>query len=319
MLVQDELAISPLAQIPTWFGIGGGASRFVEVWTVGQMNCALQIDPALRVLGDGANLLVDDDGVDELVIAMRGSLAEWTIDAAKGIVRVGAGANLPKLINETVRLGLAGLETLGGIPASIGGALVMNAGGKFGEIEQYVLRVHALTRDGKEVTLERKDIAFGYRRSGLNEYILTGCELQLLPDDPAAVRKRQKEVMAYKKTSQPMAEKSAGCTYKNPTLEDDVPELFDANGRAGRRVPAGMLIDRAGLKGLRIGGAEVSDVHANFFVTHPGATARDVIGLMNEVERRVMDRFGVQLTREVVVWSKHATRKNDPAKAGGGR
>ncbi|MBS0191142.1 MAG: UDP-N-acetylmuramate dehydrogenase [Phycisphaerales bacterium] len=304
MIVAEELVISSLPQIPTWFGIGGGAARFAEVSSPAQLRRAVEIDSRLRVLGDGANLLVDDDGVDELVIVMKGEFAEWTVNSSAATVRVGAGANLPKLINETVRLGLAGLETLGGIPASIGGALVMNAGGKFGEIEQYVLRVFGISRDGREVVLERKDIPFGYRRSGLGEYLLTGCELQLAPEDPAAVRRRQKEVMAYKKGSQPMAEKSAGCTYKNPTLEDDLPELFDANGRAGRRIPAGLLIDRAGLKGLRVGGAQVSDVHANFFVTHPGATARDVIGLMNEVERRVMDRFGVRLTREVVVWSR---------------
>jgi UDP-N-acetylmuramate dehydrogenase len=235
---------------------------------------------------------------------MDGAFAEWTIDAGKGTVRVGAGASLPKLINETARLGLCGLENLGGIPASVGGALVMNAGGKFGEIEQFVVRVRALTREGSAVTLERREIAFGYRRSGLGNLIVTECELQLAPDDATRVRRKLKEVMAYKKTSQPMAEKSAGCTYKNPTLEEDVPEFFDAGGRAGRRISAGLVIDRAGLKGLCAGGAAVSDVHANFLVTKPGATARDVINLMNEVERRVADRFGIRLEREVVVWSR---------------
>lgn len=305
MLVTDELAISRLEHVPTWFGIGGGADRFAAVRNAEQLRRAMEIDPALRVLGDGANLLVDDDGVAELVVKLEGELSEWAIDPGKATVRVGAGANLPKLINETVRQGLAGLETLGGIPASVGGALVMNAGGKFGEIEQYVVRVQALTREGAEIVLERKDIAFAYRRSGLKDLVLTSCELQLAPDDAGAVRKRLKEVMSYKKTSQPMAEKSAGCTYKNPTLEHDIMDLYDANGRAGRRVPAGLLIDRAGLKGLAVNAVSVSDVHANFFVTKPGATAHDVIQLMNEVERRVQDRYGVQLEREVVVWSRH--------------
>ncbi len=303
MLVIEDIAISRLEQVPTWFGIGGGAERFATVRSAEQLARALEMDPALRVLGDGANLLVDDAGVSELVVRLEGGLAEWSIDGAKGSVRVGAGANLPKLINETVRVGLSGLDSLAGIPASVGGALVMNAGGKFGELEQFVVRVDAITREGKRITLERGDIAFGYRRSGLNHLILTGCELQLVPDDPAAVRKRLKEVMAYKKKSQPMAEKSAGCTYKNPTLDHDIMDLYDANGRAGRRVPAGLLIDRAGLKALAVGAVSVSDVHANFFVTGPGATARDVIALMEEVERRVMDRFGVKLEREVVVWS----------------
>lgn len=304
MLVTEDIAISSLAHVPTWFGIGGGADRFATVRSADQLRRAIEVDQSLRILGDGANLLVDDDGVCELVVRMEGELAEWTIEAARGTVTVGAGANLPKLINETVRQGLAGLESLGGIPASVGGALMMNAGGKFGEIEQYVLRVHAMTREGKPVVLERKDIAFGYRKSGLKDLILISCEMQLVPDDAAAVRKRLKEVMAYKKTSQPMAEKSAGCTYKNPTLENDIMDLHDANGRAGRRVPAGLLIDRAGLKGLACGAVSVSDVHANFFVTKPGATAKDVIKLMDEVERRVMDRYGVKLEREVVVWSR---------------
>ncbi|MGH7244518.1 MAG: UDP-N-acetylmuramate dehydrogenase [Phycisphaerales bacterium] len=312
MLVTDELAISRLERVPTWFGIGGGAERFAMVRSAEQLRRAIEIDSSLRVLGDGANLLVDDDGVAELVVKMEGELAEWVIDPAAGVVRVGAGANLPKLINETVRQGLAGLETLGGIPATVGGALVMNAGGKFGEIEQYVVRVHAISREGREITLDRKDIAFAYRRSGLKDLILTSCELQLAPDDAASVRKRLKEVMSYKKTSQPMAEKSAGCTYKNPTLENDIMDLFDANGRAGRRVPAGLLIDRAGLKGLAVNAVCVSDVHANFFVTKPGATARDVIKLMEEVERRVLDRYGVQLEREVVVWSRHESDAKGP-------
>lgn len=306
MVVTEDLAIARLEHVPTWFGIGGGADRYTTVRSAEQLRRALEIDSALRVLGDGANLLVDDDGVGELVVKFEGDLAIWEIDVAKGIVRVGAGANLPKLINETVRQGLAGLETLGGIPASVGGALVMNAGGKFGEIEQFVVRVHAVGRDGREITLERKDIGFSYRHSGLNELVLTSCELQLAPDDPAAVRRRLKEVMSYKKTSQPMAEKSAGCTYKNPTLENDIMDLYDANGRAGRRVPAGLLIDRAGLKGLAVNAVSVSDVHANFFVTRAGAQARDVIALMENVEQRVLDRFGVRLEREIIVWSRRA-------------
>ena len=183
MLVTDELAISRLEHVPTWFGIGGGADRFAAVRSAEHLRRAIEIDSALRVLGDGANLLVDDDGVAELVVKMEGELAEWVIDPVKGTVRAGAGANLPKLINETVRHGLAGLETLGGIPASVGGALVMNAGGKFGEIEQFVVRVHAITRDCREIVLERKDIAFAYRRSGLKELVLTSCELLLAPCD----------------------------------------------------------------------------------------------------------------------------------------
>lgn len=287
--------------IRTWFKIGGGADRFAKPTSAEELRQLVETDPDLRVLGDGANLLVDDGGVGELVVELSApEWAAWTMDARSGLVRVGAGANLPKLILAAVRAGLGGIEVLGGIPATVGGALVMNAGGAFGQIAEVVERVRALRRDGTPVELERKDIAFGYRSSGLSDLILTGADLRLTPTDGGPLRDRLKEIMEYKKRSQPMAADSAGCCFKNPTLAADV----DGIGPRGQRVSAGMVIDRAGLKGLRVGGAEVSPVHANFLVTAAGAKARDVIDLMGEVTRRVHDRFGIQLHPEVVVWMR---------------
>lgn len=304
-----DIPIQRDAPIPTWFGVGGGADALATPRTEGELLACLDMDPACRVLGDGANLLVHDAGVSELVVNLgQGEFTrvdpapggEGAPDAETVIVRAGAGANLPKMIVESVRLGLGGIEGLGGIPASVGGALVMNAGGAFGQIADVVRRVFAVSRDGERVTLERGEIAFGYRRSGLNDLILTGCELELRRGDPAALRTKLKEVMAYKKSTQPMGEKSAGCCYKNPTLGRAVAGI----GEAGQRVSAGMVIDRAGCKGLSIGGAAVSERHANFFPVAKGARAADVIGLMGEVERRVLDRFGIVLEREVVVWRR---------------
>lgn len=288
--------------ITTWFKIGGGADLFARPRDAGQLARLMELNPDVRVLGDGANLLVDDDGAPGLVVEL--SEPAWTrveMDAASGTVRVGAGAKLPQLIHQTVRAGLGGLETLGGIPATVGGALVMNAGGAFGQIADAVSVVRGLTRSGESVELKRAEIAFGYRSSGLNDLILTEAELTLTPGDSGALRRRLLEIMDYKKNSQPMAANSAGCAFKNPTLARDVETI----GAAGTRVSAGMIIDRAGLKGLRVGGAEVSPVHANFLVTHPGASASNVISLMGEIIRRVRDRFGVTLQPEVVVWSKH--------------
>lgn len=307
------LVIERDAPIPTWFGIGGRADRLARPTTLDQLAECLRLDPALRVLGDGANLLVDDDGVSELVVALSGPMFRgWTFDAA--LLRAGAGAALPRLINESVRRGLGGLESLGGIPASVGGAVVMNAGGAFGQIADVVARVRALDRSGNPLTLDRHQIAFDYRRSGLSNLIITEVEFALSPADPAALRERHLEVMAYKKKSQPMADKSAGCVFKNPTLADDLviespsPPPDDAKPhelyRAGSRVSAGLLIDRAGLKGLRVGGASVSTRHANFIVTDPGARARDVIELMDRVVLGVFARFGVTLQPEVVIWRR---------------
>ena len=131
--------------------------------------------------------------------------------------------------------------------------------------------------------------------------IVTAVEFGLDPGDAAPLRDRLKECMAYKKASQPMGAASAGCCFKNPTLG----EAIEGVGDEGTRVSAGMLIDRAGCKGLRQGGAAVSEAHANFLVTDDGAKARDVIALMERVEARVRDTFGVTLEREVVVWTRH--------------
>lgn len=308
---QTSLEIEYDAPIPTWFGIGGKADRLARPQTLGQLAECIRQDPNLRVLGDGANLLVDDDGVAELVVVLEGpTFRGWTFDATT--LRAGAGANLPKLINETVRRGLAGLESLGGIPASVGGAIIMNAGGAFGQIADSVARIHALDRQGRSVTLDRARIAFDYRHSGLGSLIITEVEFNLTPADPAALRARHLEVMAYKSKTQPMADKSAGCVFKNPTLTEDLTlENIDPGAArphevhlAGSRVSAGMLIDRAGLKGLRVGGASVSPRHGNFIVTDAGACARDVIELMDRVALGVFARFGVTLHPEVVIWRR---------------
>lgn len=290
------------APIPTWFKVGGRADSLARPRSAEEVRDLLLAfaHEHIRVLGDGANLLVDDDGVDGLVLDLRGlssvEFAELSGEPAV-LVRCGAGANLPKLITECVRRGLAGIESLAGIPASIGGAVVMNAGGAFGEISTAVRTIHALTRGGQELAIPREEINFSYRHSGLNHLVITGVDLALrrvADAEQPALRDRLKEVMAYKKNSQPMAENSAGCYWKNPADPS----------RPGQRLSAGKVIDECGLKGLRSGGAEVSPVHANFVVTRAGCTARDIISLMAEVRERVHARTGITLVPEVVTWRR---------------
>jgi UDP-N-acetylmuramate dehydrogenase len=300
-IAPDKLVIESNVPISTWFKIGGCAERFCAPETVHQLQAALVIDPDLRVLGDGANLLVDDDGVPELVVSLR-ALAGVSRDEQTGIVTLGAGVNLFKFLPVACGKGWGGMEGLGGIPASIGGAVMMNAGGRFGEIGDSVVRVHAVDRTGRMLTLERKDIPFSYRHSGLEGLIVTSVEVLMPQGDPTLLRAKLKDVMKYKADSQPMSAQSAGCCFKNPTLTHDV----DGIGSKGQRVSAGMLIDRAGLKGLVCRGASVSMVHGNFLVTDETAKARDVIELMNTVAARVKERFGIEIQREVVVWSRHS-------------
>jgi UDP-N-acetylmuramate dehydrogenase len=306
--------------ISTWFGIGGHAARFAVPRSVEELRVLLAIDPRARVLGDGANLLVDDEGVEELVLSLgspaftqceeSGFVSGLVSGLEGGVLHVRAGVHLFKLINQTTAAGLGGLEVLAGIPATLGGAIVMNAGGTYGQISDVVERVYALTRDGRDVVLERGAIDFGYRKSGLHDLIITAADLRLVPGDAAALVSRKKEINDFKLRSQPMSAHSAGCCFKNPTLSRDVPELGrSADGRVlgvkGARVSAGLIIDRAGLKGMAIGGARVSEQHANFItVDKEHAKARDVIALMELITRRVMDTFGIVMEREVVVWGR---------------
>ncbi|MDX2148939.1 MAG: FAD-binding protein [Planctomycetota bacterium] len=316
-----DLVVGPVGRIPTWFGIGGGAERLAVLRTRAHVVRALELDADLRVLGDGANLLVRDAGVSELVVDFKqgkrsdalsatpielesadAPLARAWMDVAGGRVLAGAGVDLRLLINETARAGLAGLEVLVGIPATLGGALVMNAGGAFGQIADVVRTVFAVDRRGRSVRLERAQIAFGYRQSGLGGLIVTGAELALTPTDPARVRERLLECNDYKKRTQPLAADSAGCVFKNPVAPRDLSSELGRPSPAGGRVSAGLLLDRAGCKGMSVGGASVSPVHANFVVTTAGASAGDVLAVMEQAAGRVLDRFGVELEREVVVW-----------------
>jgi len=287
------------APIETWFHIGGRAKRLARPRTEDELRACLAIDPDLVVVGEGANLLVLDGGVDALVVSLQTEgFRSIEIDRSLGRVVAGAGVSLPPLISRTVKEGLGGLEVLAGIPASVGGAAVMNAGGRYGCIADRVESVRVMTRSGEIETIGRDAIGFGYRRSGLDRVIVLGVTLALEPGDPGELKDRLAECMRYKTGSQPMRDKSAGCAFKNPELA----RAIEGIGDAGERAPAGMLIDRAGCKGLAVGGARVSDRHANFIVTEPGALAKDVAKLMDEVARRVEQTFGVVLEREVVVW-----------------
>ncbi len=296
----DTLTIEEHAPVPTWFHIGGRADRLARPQTNEDLLRCIEMDPDLLVLGEGANLLVDDAGIDRLVVSLQSPAFQGVEFDPSGLVRAGAGVSLPRLITQCVKRGLAGIETLAGIPATVGGATVMNAGGAFGEWASSVRTVFAIDRAGREHAFRRELIDFGYRQSHLNHLIVTGVELALRQADPEDCRAELNRCMEYKTRSQPLKEKSAGCVFKNPVLHEDLCDI----GAEGQRISAGMLIDRAGCKGMRVGGATVSEVHANFFTVHPDARARDVIDLMARVRQRVIDVFGVALEREVVIWER---------------
>lgn len=281
----------------TYLRVGGPARWFARPRSA-EETCELvrrcrQEGVEILPLGLGANLLVDDDGVDAMVIRLSDPLFEqvdWGgSENRKGDqpvrVAAAAGCDMHRLALDAVRAGLGGLERLAGIPGTLGGILRMNAGGRFGNICDVVADVTVVDAAGEIRRLSRQEAAFRYRGSDLAGTVVCGAVLLLEPDDPKALRRRFKEIWQVKKDSQPLSDNSAGCVFKNP---------------AGSS--AGSMIDQAGLKGHRVGGAVVSPKHANFIVTESGAKARDVLTLIGIVRREVAARFGVELETEVQIW-----------------
>ena len=298
------------APLSTWFKVGGTAARLARPRSIEDIQAALELDRYALVLGDGANLLVADEGVDRLVIDLQ-HLDHTEINGFE--VTAQAGARLPSLVTKTAKEGLAGLHTLAGVPASIGGAVIMNAGGAHGRVADTLTAITAVTRSGELIIRKRKDIDFAYRHSGLEELIIVDATFKLTEAEPDELTEAVKQIMHDKKRSQPLGDRSAGCCFKNPLLKKDLVHDGRVIVPAGKRVSAGLVIDRAGCKGLRIGTAEVSPVHANFItVDRTDGKANDVIALIEGVERRVLETFDIQLEREVVVW------RSSPVADGGG-
>ncbi len=279
----------PLAPL-TWFGLGGPARWLVEPRSESELSTVLhrsaESGVPVRFLGLGANLLVPDEGVDAAVIRLNGPVFRRIIPADSSI-EAGAGAHLTTLVRTAVHGGLAGLEALAGIPGTVGGGIRMNCGGRHGEIASAVESVRVISSQGRLRDCPADALRFRYRACELGGERVVSARFHLERADRGLVLERFREIWREKSRSQPaLREKSAGCIFKNPP------------GGAS----AGRLIDESGLKGARMGGAEVSDRHANFIVAHTGARTADVLALVERIEERVFIRTGVRLEREVEVW-----------------
>ncbi len=294
-----ELNLRTESEVPlgprTWYGVGGTASCLAHPSSIAQLSalvaaCRANATP-IYVLGAGANLLVRDGQVPGVVVSLDDPhFAQLKIDG--NLVTVGAGYDLFKLVRETAKAGLGGLEVVAGIPASVGGAVRMNAGGAYGEIGSAVKRVQVMSGSGQVYYRDRDDLIFSYRHANIEAPFILEVEFELTPGEPEDLMNRVKEIFLFKKNSQPMGDASAGCTFKNPQ-----PSELNTHPK-----PAGKLIDECGLKGYRHGSAYVSQVHANFIGVDPGGKADDVWEVIQHVEHTVAELTGVSLEREVVVW-----------------
>ncbi len=277
----------PLA-MHTWFQLGGPAEFFAEPDNPDQLIALVQrsqqegID--VRLLGQGSNVLVRDEGIPGLVVKL--SAAEFCkIEVAGRRIVAGGGAVLGRVVTTAVHRGLAGLETLIGIPGTLGGALHGNAGSHGGDVGQWASGATVVTTAGEVLHRGRDDLFFGYRESSLDDLVILEGSFQLEEDEPADLARRMQKQWIVKKAAQPMGHQCAGCIFKNP-----------------RGASAGELIEKAGLKGTRIGGAVVSDRHANFIVAEPESTSSDVLRLIELIRSQVRDRLGVDLELEIEIW-----------------
>lgn len=272
----------------TSFGVGGPAEVFAEPLTRVELQGVLDFskdqDLEIFTLGRGSNILVSDQGVSGLVIHLPDE--SFNKVERRGTEMVAeAGVSLPLLIQRATSMGLGGLEVLVGIPGSLGGAVAMNAGGKYGTIEPLVKGVTTIGYDGELHYYKKDDMSFGYRSSSLSSQIILEVELELSIKDKATIHKRMEGIYREKSRTQPLQARSAGCVFKNP-----------------QGYSAGVLIDQAGLRGTRVGDAAVSTKHANFIVNLGSATAAHILELIHRIREEVKRRFGVLLELEIKIW-----------------
>jgi len=280
--LEFDAALAPY----TWFRVGGPAELlFVPEDAEDLADFLRGLDPSVPVtpIGVGSNLLIRDGGVEGVVIRLGRGFSKVE---ARGDSRIFAGAGVPDAIlaREAAKAGIAGLEFYRGVPGSVGGACVMNAGCYGAETTQVLVEAYAVTRAGEAITLSHEAMGFSYRKSAAaaQGVIFTGALFQGTPDEPAAIEARMAEITARREAAQPIREKTGGSTFKNPP--------GDSSWR---------LVDAAGWRAKPFGAAQFSDKHANFLINMGHATAADLEGLGEAVRADVKAKFGVELEWEI--------------------
>lgn len=298
--LEEAVPLAPLCA----YGVGGPAEFLFRARTTGELVHAVltarELGLPVTVLGRCTNVLIADEGLPGLTVLVRSE--GRTLDR-DNVLRVEAGADLPGLVADLARQGLAGLEFAGNIPGSVGGAVVGNAGAYGRAMSDVLVDVHLL-EEGEEHVVTPDRLAFGYRTSLLKDHphiVVLSAAFALRPGDPDTLRERLARDAELRRRKHPLEYASCGSYFKNPS----------------RDLPAARLIEEAGLKGLRVGRAHVSEKHANFLVAEPGATAADILALAEEVKRRVREHSGHELVEEVRRLGFAASPAAGAAPAGG--
>ncbi len=282
---ENVLRDEPMSRHTT-FRIGGPAAIFCRPGNAAAISdtvrACLEAEVPYYILGNGSNVLVSDEGFSGVVIQLFRNMDALRVRG--GLIEAEAGALLARIAHLAAKEGLTGLEFASGIPGTLGGALVMNAGAYGGEMKDVVKEAVVMTQDGELLRLTKKELELGYRSSIIAKqgYLVLSALLELEKGDPEAIETRMKELKEARLQKQPLEYASAGSTFKRP------------QGHF-----AGKLIMDAGLRGYCVGGAQVSEKHCGFVINRGGATAGDVLKLVKDVQKKVQEEFGVDLELEV--------------------
>ena len=269
----------------TTYGIGGPADLMIFPKSKQDLVKVIEIinenKIQLTILGSGSNVLVSDNGIRGAVISLKNSLKQIEVD--NNILYAECGTMLGKIVKHAVKNNLIGLENLNGVPGTLGGALIMNAGAWGGEISENLIHVEIMNSKNEIQKIQKKDLNFSYRQSSFNkDDILLSAKFNLQKADKDVIKDNFIEAQSGRKKSQPLNKRSAGSLFKNP-----------------KNNSAGKLLDEAGLKGFSIGDAKISEKHANFFINDGDASSRDMLMLIKKAHKEVKDKFNVNLSLEV--------------------
>ena len=284
MITGNIMESEPMAN-HTSYGFGGPATAFIEPKSIKDLQIIKSFSKKYKIpfycIGGGSNLLVSDDGIDGFVVSLENSFKNMSFEENKCVAE--SGIKLSKLVNECIKHNLVGLETLIGIPGTLGGALIMNAGAFGNEISTYLTYVELLNNRGVVEKKTADEIEFKYRSSTFNkDDIILSAEFRMENAPQNQIIKNRDDANRKRKNSQPLKFRSAGSVFKNP-------EGFSA----------GYLIDQAGLKGKSIGGAMISDIHANFIINQENAKADDVVKLVKIIRDTVLKKYSIALELEI--------------------
>lgn len=288
LVPQENIYFNEPMSRHTTFKVGGNAECFIEIETKEQLSRLSKylkdIEMPHFVLGNGSNTLVRDDGYKGVILHIGNKYADILVEGSR--VTAKAGAPLSKVAKIAYENGLTGMEFASGIPGTIGGAVVMNAGAYGGEMKQIVTSVTVLDTEGESFELTNEEMKFGYRNSIIKNrpFIVSEVSICLEPGNKDEIKKKMDELAARRRKKQPLEYPSAGSTFKRPE------GYF-----------AGELIMNAGMRGYQVGGARVSDKHCGFVINVGNANASDVLDVIADVKDRVKERFGVELEPEVII------------------